>query len=43
MTGTLTFVSVPGFQLEVAWLFADEKPSAYRIAKRLIEAAEAEE
>lgn len=40
-TGTLAFASVPGFHIEVEWLFAEEKPSAYRTAKRLIEAAEA--
>lgn len=37
--GTLTFATVPGFHLEIAWLFADDKPDEFTLTKRLIEAA----
>lgn len=39
-TGRLTFASVPGFWIEVEWLFAEEKPDEFTITKQLIEAAE---
>jgi Uma2 family endonuclease len=39
-TGRLTFVGVPGFWIEVEWLFADEKPDEFTVTKQLIEAAE---
>ena len=41
--GKLAFVSVPGFWIEVEWLFADKKPNEFTIMKQLIEAAEAAE
>ena len=39
-TGTLAFVCIPGFHIEVEWLFQDDKPYPYRITKALLEAAE---
>ncbi len=39
-TGELSFVCVPGFHIQVEWLFQEDKPNAYRITKALIEAAE---
>ncbi|HLK60278.1 MAG TPA: Uma2 family endonuclease [Chthonomonadaceae bacterium] len=39
-TGRLAFVGVPGFWIEVEWLFAEEKPDEFTITKQLIEAAE---
>jgi Uma2 family endonuclease len=40
-TGPLEFMSVPGFWVNVEWLFADEKPDEYTITKQLIEAVDA--
>jgi Uma2 family endonuclease len=40
-TGRLEFASVPGFWINVAWLFVDEKPDTFTITKQLIEAVEA--
>ena len=40
-TGRLTLSCIPGFWIEVAWLFADEKPVEFTVTKQLIEAAEA--
>ncbi len=40
-TGRLEFASIPGFCIEIEWLFADEKPDPHTITKRLIEASEA--
>jgi hypothetical protein len=40
-TGRLAFASIPGFRIEVEWLFADAKPHTFTITKQLIEAAEA--
>ena len=39
-TGRLQFVSVPGFWIEIEWLFAEEKPDEFDITKALLEAAE---
>lgn len=41
-TGTLAFATVPGFWIEVQWLFDDNRPTAFTMAKNLLEAAEAE-
>ncbi len=40
-TGQLMFLGVPGFHIDVEWLFAEEKPDAFTITKRLIEEQEA--
>ena len=39
-TGRLEFAAVPGFWIDVAWLFAEEKPDEFTVTKQLIEAAE---
>ena len=39
-TGQLAFVSVPGFWIELEWLFLEEKPDGFTVTKQLIEAAE---
>ena len=39
--GRLEFAGVPGFSVQVDWLFADEKPDEFTLTKQLIEAAEA--
>lgn len=39
-TGQLTLAGVPGFQIDVEWLFIEEKPDSFTITKQLIEAAE---
>ena len=36
--GRLTFDAVPGFWIEVEWLFAEDKPDEFTITKQLIEA-----
>lgn len=38
-TGQLTFAGVPGFAIEVEWLFSDDRPDAYTVTKQLIEGA----
>ena len=38
--GRLTFGGIPGFWIEVEWLFADDKPEEFTVTKQLIEAAE---
>lgn len=38
--GRLAFVGVPGFRIEVEWLFAEIKPDEFTITRQLIEAAE---
>lgn len=38
--GRLQFVSVPGFWIEIEWLFAEEKPDEFDTTRALIEAAE---
>ena len=37
-TGRLEFAAVPGFWIEVEWLFAEEKPDEFTVTKQLIEA-----
>jgi Uma2 family endonuclease len=39
MTGRLAFAGVPGFHIEVEWLFADDKPDEFTVTKQLIEEA----
>jgi Uma2 family endonuclease len=39
-TGRLELACVPGFWIEVEWLFADKKPDEFTHTKRLIDAAE---
>ena len=39
-TGALTFDSIPGFEIEIEWIFADKKPDEFTITKNLIEKAE---
>lgn len=38
--GQLTFASVPGFHIEVEWIFADDKPNAFTLIKQLIAEAD---
>lgn len=40
-TGRWELQSVPGFWIEVEWLFLDEKPEQFETTRRLIETAEA--
>ena len=42
-SGRLEFVTVPGFWIEIEWLFADEKPEEFTVTQQLIEAAESAE
>ena len=37
--GQLTFASVPGFAIEVEWLFADDKPVVHHIVAKLLASA----
>ena len=39
-TGSLELVSIPGFRIEVEWLFAAAKPTEFTIIRQLIEATE---
>ena len=36
-TGQLRFASIPGFHIEVEWIFAAEKPDEFTVMKQLIE------
>ena len=40
--GRLQFASIPGFWIEIEWLFAGEKPDEFDVTRALIEAAELE-
>lgn len=35
-SGPLTFVSIPGFKIEVEWLFAENRPDEFTIVQELI-------
>ncbi len=37
-TGSLRLATIPGFEVEVAWLFDDEKPNPYEITQAMIAA-----
>ena len=37
-TGQLTFACVPGFAIEVDWLFTDTRPDSFEVVRDLIEA-----
>jgi len=37
-TGPLGFTAIPGFRIEVGWLFADKRPDPFTVTKQLIEA-----
>jgi Uma2 family endonuclease len=39
-TGTLAFASVPGFHIEVEWLFLEDKPDELTLINQLISEAE---
>jgi len=41
-TGRLMFVTVPGFWIEIEWLFVEEKPDGFTVIKRLIGEAESQ-
>ena len=38
-TGRLEFQSVPGFWVEVDWMFAETQPDEFEVVSKLIEAA----
>ena len=38
--GELVFKSIPGFHIEVSWLFEEQKPDGFTVTKQLIEEAE---
>ena len=40
--GALRLASVPGFVIEVEWLFADPKPNRLVVIQRMVAAAEAD-
>ena len=42
LTGRLKFDSIPGFWIEVDWIFAETQPDEFEVTSRLIEEAKAE-